>query len=100
MHSFLELVLHLSENDGSTFSILICRNDLTDVLDPWCPSSMICGVGSPEVATITWIRAGTIGKVKSKATSVSLGITVRTWPGDDYGEGQLRFALNGTLHVL
>jgi len=86
VHSLLKLVLHLSQNDGSTFSILICRNDLSNVLNPWRPSSMICGVGSPEVATIAWIRAGTVGKVESKATSISLGITVRTRSGDDCEE--------------
>ena len=87
MHSLLELVIHLSENDGSTFGILIRRNDLSNVLNPRSPGSMICSVRSPEIAAIAWIRAGTVGKVESKATSISLGVTVRTWSGDDYEEG-------------
>jgi len=49
---------------------------------------MICGVGSPEIATIAWVRAGPVGKIESKATSISLGVTVRTRSGDDYDRGQ------------
>ena len=100
MHSFLELVLHLRENDGPSFGVLICCNDLSDVLDPWSPSSMICNVGSPEVAAIAWVSAGTVGKVESKATSICLGITVGTRSGDDCEASQLSFSQFDTLLIL